>query len=246
MVVAIVLCSGLGVYFLMVRSSKPSTDPLTGSAIALGELAETTKALQTNFNTTATTKSLAQDYIRHMEHIEEVCRRIGSHQREGSGFLKSDDKARIAQADALCEDLAKLAASSRELYVSIEPLLEADTTPRRYELMPPLAKRTRQRHETAIKSGLDRWNRHQPSEDSFPTAILPELKQLQTSVDGSKGLSYLPALRTFQQRLLGERQQYWLAYADLPALQRSLTSQLNGFCQSMDDTVKLLVKECRQ
>lgn len=219
-------------------------NPLQGAAIETERLVQSTHNLEASFGKTSSPPQTARSYLVDLDAMDRSCQRIHYYQQAArQAGVAQDDLSRLNQSDSLCQDLSKLAEASRAEYAPVEPLLTANTHPRRYQTLPPFGGWLRQQHLQDIKTASQQVSRLQPSVD-FPFSVPTEVKQLQANIKISHGLGYLPSLEAFQQRVLAERVQYWTTYASLDQLITSLQNQLNGYCQRPGNA-KPVLPDCR-
>ena len=201
------------------------TNPLNGTQAELHKLSKTAAELGASFSVQDPAKA-TKAYLSYMSNIQSDCGRINSYYDSWKAGNAQHNAELFSQSRDLCADLSKLALFSKNLYTPIKPLMLADTTPHRYQTLWPFAGRMRSSaiNDTAqalppIKSLLT----GRSSDDvDFPSDAVSNLTDLQNSIVQSSGLGYLPALRTFQLRMLGERERYWTQYAGLPSLEQEL------------------------
>lgn len=246
MLMLLVIGCGL-IISLKLRSTDQhlESNPIKGVTLETFDLLELTQQLQASLGSNRNPGQTTKDYLSHLKDIELACERINLYkERSANATLADNETSRINQAHDLCEDLLKLTRTSQTIYTSVRKLLSADPTPRRFQTLPPFKNLLRQQHMAAISKAIADLSKPGAITIDFPFSALPELKQLHASLQNSKGLDYLPALKTFQLRLLGERNQYWSAYADVDALIHSLTVQFNGYCQGLQEE-GVHLKQCR-
>jgi hypothetical protein len=197
------------------------------------QLLSTTLAIEDSFNKMGDSDRIFTEYMLSLRSLEKSCHTISIHNQDaGKALLPSEKQIQMDQSNELCKDLVKLTVGSYRLYSSIGTLLEADPTPLRYKYLPPFHSMVRANHERQANEALKRLNEN--PDDTFPSGAQAELRILLDSIKSSEKLAYLPSLATFQSRILGERQQYWTAYADLPALKNSLQAQVDNYCKTAD------------
>lgn len=214
------------------------SDPAQATASSIHSLIKLTNELEAGFNTSAKPDDVVRDYLRTLRHIRSTCERVAVYSKQSS------KSSRVTQTDALCQDLAKLVSNSETLYQALQPIMITNTPARRYQTLPLFSSLKKRQDTSAVSTALTKLSQPGAIQTDFPTAVLPELKQLQSTMQASKGLDYLPALHTLQLRLLGERQQYWLSYADFDLMQRSLANQLTAYCEDFS-TQRIELATCR-
>ena len=227
---AVVLACGAIIFGLWYSGRHPlKADPVAGTSTEIQQLSRVTAKLQASFSATAPPAKAAGQYLNYTNSMANNCARIAAYygrwQQTGSPRTHPDF---MSQSHDLCLDTAKLVAYSRNIYVPLQPLLTAGTTPHRYQTFALLANRAHSRQLKAAHLALnqlqqnDNQSRKNPNAVDFPSDSLPELKQLIASLQASHGLGYLPALRTFQLQLMGERQLFWVQYAGIDDLVQTL------------------------
>lgn len=218
--------------YQLVQARRLAKDPVLQTAAQLKVL---TVAIQ-DLETTVTgnprpSKQATRHYLSLLQRINRSCQLVATQQLAASQELPETTSDRLKETNELCQDLSNLVKASQLVYQTTAPLMTANAKPRLYETLTPLSHHTRRRHEAAVKQAMATLDKQGTGQIDFPFAVKDELKTLQASIESSRGLGYMPALLTFQQRQLAERQQYWQTYASLPLLKKATVNQLNSYCQ---------------
>ncbi len=216
---------------------------LVGLAIALDGLQETTKDLEASFSAgPKSSGKTVKEYLRYLKRIQKHCDQVTYYSdAKNQAELPDTEANRLKESASLCQDLSKLATASESRYAAVSKLLTASAKPRRYQKFPLFRSNTRKQHESAVSSAQNSIKQVDMGTVDFPFSILSELNSFETALKDSQGLDYMPSLNTFQQRVLGERQQYWMVYADLPALEHLLSIQHGAYCQALGEN---RIKQC--
>jgi hypothetical protein len=224
LVVLATVCLVTVSFALTVR--KPESDPVKGTRSELVHLQKDAAKLHGSFNSQASSAAKAKSYFAYVSNMAASCDKIAAYNKSWQkNHADNTDTALMNQSDALCQDISKLTTFSQATFVPLKPLLLADSTPRRYQTLWPFAGRTRSAHEKAASEALHTLRQNTTSSaDSidFPSEAVSELSQLKTAIENNKGLDYMPALHTFQERMRGERERLWLQYAGLSSLEQIL------------------------
>jgi hypothetical protein len=239
---SIVLLLAAGLFINEQRQDTLHADPAVGVAIEINTLKGTVSKLNDSLSANKAPAEATSEYVDYMNAINGSCSRIKAYKAASSG-KDSAHVSRMDQSVALCEDLSELSAVSGSVFIAVKPLLEASTKPRRYQMMFPFANITKRNHKSAVNQALSEVKKLNFKELDYPFIVQSELQSLKLIIDSSKRLDYLPTLYKFQLQILGERQQFWTAYANIEALERSLTLQLDGYCQSVVSTTS--IPECK-
>jgi hypothetical protein len=239
-IIVLILAAGLSINEQ--RHYTLHKDSAVGAAIETSSLKSTVSKLNDSLSANKAPAEATSEYIDYMNAVNGSCSRINAY-KTAVGGKDSALVSRMDQSVALCEDLSELASASGSVITAVRPLLQASTKPRRYQTLFPFGNITRRNHKKAVSNALTEVNKIDFKEIDYPFTAQSELKILQRAIDGSKGLDYLPALNKFQLQILGERQQFWAAYANIEALERSLTSQLDGYCQNLAPATS--ITECK-
>lgn len=207
-------------------SSRLNSNPAKGTQVELQKLSATTSKLQASFALQGSAKAM-KNYLIYMRGIQTSCTRINTYYGTWKAGANKDSADLFNQSHDLCSDLTKLASFSTALYTPLKPLLTADTTPHRYQTLPPFAGHMRSGHSKLTSQALAALKsffagRGVNNEVDFPSDAVSNLTQLQNAMTHSSGLGYLPALRTFQLQMAGERERFWVQYASLGDLQQTL------------------------
>jgi hypothetical protein len=224
------------------RQDALQKDAAFGAAIETSALKVTVSKLKDSLYINKAPAEIASEYIDYMNAINGSCSRVNAY-KTASASKDSAHISRLDQSVALCEDLSELASASGSVITAVRPLLQASTKPRRYQTLFPFANLTRNNHKSAVSRALSEVKKIDFKDIDYPFTAQSELQNLQRAIDDSKGLDYLPALHKFQLQILGERQQFWTAYVNIEALERSLTLQLDGYCQNLASTTS--IPECK-
>jgi hypothetical protein len=217
-------------------------DAAVGVAIETSTLKSTVTKLKDSLYANKSPSEVTSEYLDYMNTVTTSCGRISAY-KATSGGKDSAHISRMNQTVALCEDLSKLASASGSVITAVRPLLQASAKPRRYQTLFPFANLTRRNHKSAVDYALSEVKKIDFKDIDYPFTAQSELQTLQRAIDGSEGLDYLPPLYKFQLQILGERQQFWTAYANIEDLERSLTLQMDGYCQNLASTTS--VSECK-
>lgn len=243
-VLCMLLLLGVGTWYLVSRSDDAlQKDPTVGMAIEANTLEAAVTKLKDSLYSDAGPAETTSEYLDHLESINTSCARISDYNSASKG-MEPAHISHTNQTVAICRDLTKLSGASSSIFSAVEPLLTASTKPRRFQTLSPVANRTRGNHKSVVNEAQEDIRKINLKEVDYPFAASAELQTLEQAIDDSKGLDYLPALRKFQLQILGERQQYWVTYADIESLQRSLKVQGDGFCQALN--TKQTVSECKK
>ncbi len=236
-IAVILLCLGFGALQLLPsHSSSPSLqdNPLNGTALEIHELHQATSKLHENLLGNSNSSKRFKEYLALLQTITTACGRIQTYQEKArDSTIPADTLVQINNSNTLCSDLSDLASDSLSLFEPLEPLLTTDATPRRYQTLPPWGSRMRMRHIAAAKQALDTLKSGNQLNKDFPSITVQELKVLNEAMDKSKGLSYLPTLNAFQLKTAGDRQHYWLSFADISSLVRTLQNQQDSYCKAV-------------
>lgn len=233
----------LVMWYTTSRTAVIEKDPVVGVAKETSTLMLAVTNLKDSLYRDLSPSKTTHEYLDHLASISTSCERISAYSANSKG-LDQAHISRMNQITAMCDDLTKLSSTSSSILSSIQPLLTASTKPRRFETLSPIANRTRNNHKSEVKRAQESIRKIDFKEVDYPFSAGAELQILEQAIDESKGLDYLPALRKFQLQTLGERQQYWVTYADIESLERSLKVQGDGFCQALNS--KQTVSECKQ
>ena len=223
----------LGLWYYHVH--RPVTNPDIGAAQATHALLANVQQLKVSLNQPVTSTKDVGIYIQYMSNLVQTCQTIQHFNQLAISQNIPSTVARLATSSQTCNDLSKLATNSAVIYVYIKPLLSIDPHLKRYQTIYPIVNITRQRQLNEVSKASNQLN-GLVSHIDFPTTVVEALKQLEVTIKQSQGLTYYPQLLTFQQKLLAERQQYWLDYGDIGGLERSLQMQLSDYCQSLKVT----------
>jgi hypothetical protein len=138
----------------------------------------------------------------------------------------------LSKSNALCSDLMETIEESVATQTAALPILKVNSHLKRYQTLPLLRTTIRNRQEHDVAAGLQQLQRVTGS-TGYPSQALPYLRQLRQAMDTNLGLSYYPALVTFQNNMSAERQRYWNNYGDLGNLINTLHTQLGRYCQNL-------------
>lgn len=220
----------LGLWYHHVH--RPVTNPDIGAAQATRALLTNVHQLKVSLNQPVTSTKDVGIYIQYMSNLIQTCQTVQHYNQLAISQNYNLTVARLATSSQTCNDLSKLATNSAVIYVYIKPLLSIDPHLKRYQTIYPIVNITRQRQLNEVSKASKQLH-GLVSQVDFPTTVVEALKQLEVTIKHSQGLTYYPQLLTFQQKLLAERQQYWLDYADIGGLEQSLQTQLDNYCQSL-------------
>ena len=225
-----------------------NANPDRGATLATADLLATANHLQESFDKPGASDRSGQatrTYLGYLADMQRDCHDLGRYQisAQQAGATEAFIN-HLNDSSKLCTDLSKMASDSNTIYTSVLPLMTANTHLKRYQTIPPLTSLIRQRQTAEVTSSIKQLSAPVQTMD-YPTQSIELLKQLQASIQNSRGLSYYSAVSTFQNQLLVERQRYWTDYADLGALIHTLQIQLNRYCQSLPIQGELL-HACRQ
>jgi hypothetical protein len=219
----------IGTYLLL----RPEPSPYQQIASETNNLLSSVTEIQNSFNKQDSPALATSQYLLNLKAITKSCKNIYEHEKVTQTDTTSlEQKEQIKQTIALCQDLDKIVDESLQTYSALRPLLSSEATPVRFQYYPPFKGLIRSRHEALVKDALEQIKKNEVTESEFPTSAYRELQAVQEGMESSQDLSYLPPLSTFQSRLLGERQQYWTAYADIASLLKSLQNQVDNYCKA--------------
>jgi len=208
-------------------------NPVKGTAVEIQTLLDLTGQLGASPNSNNPGQA-TRDYVDHLRAIEQSCQNIHAYKQiSKTSKLSEADRGHVNQSNDLCNDLTKLTAQSETKYVAILPLMNTDTSLRRYQKIGFIARHIKQKHLDATTNAISTLKKSPTQENDFPSTAITDLEQLKTAIQTSHELNYLLELRKFQADLLAERQRFWGPYADSASLKRSLEAQFTGYCQSL-------------
>jgi hypothetical protein len=167
-----------------------------------------------------------------MQDLNQTCKTMYYYKELATQQQNATALARLTVSTKLCDDLTKLTNDSIIIYTSTLPLLSTDPHAKRYQSFPPIKNATRARQIKQVAASIEQLTKP-VNKMQYPTQVLVFLSDLQTTIKNSKGLAYYPSLLTFQQKLMAERQQYWIDYGDLGGLGNALNNQLQTYCQNL-------------
>lgn len=246
---SIVILATLG-YALLQLNHQHQIDahPDRAATLATADLLATANHLQESFDKPSASDRPGQatrTYLGYLADMQRDCRDLGRYQvsAQQAGTAEATIN-HLNDSTKLCADLSKLASDSSTIYTSVLPLMAANPHLKRYQTIPPFTNLIRQRHTAEVTSSIKRLSGTVRAMD-YPTQSIVLLKQLQASIQSSRGLAYYPAVGTLQNQLLVERQRYWTDYGDLGALIHALQIQINRYCQSLPAKDASL-QACRQ
>lgn len=219
--------------FQQAQTRRLNARPDRGATLATADLLATANTLKKSFDARDQPSKVTSDYLGLMNNLQRDCRDIMSYQAAAQSAKAPEATiTRLHKSALLCDDLSKMATTSSTIYTAASPLLSASPKLKRYQTLPPFSSLLRRRQTKAVDSSIRQLS--QPVKTmEYPTQSVVLLQQLQASMQTSPGLSYYPALQTFQAQLLIERQRYWTDFGDLSGLIRTLGIQLNRYCQSL-------------
>jgi len=234
---------GLLVGFLAWQSSRKS--PLVQLADNTGALLQTTNDLQSSFSADLQQDpaKIAKTYLDYMQQLQATCRSIVNY-KTATPTPPAQVASTLNNTTQLCQDLTELANNSQKFYKSLLPLLQIHTPLKRYQTLPIMRSLTYSSHKNALNSVASRANTLRRVGD-FPSAAPTLLKQLQQAMTTNDNFSYLTTVKSFQTKVLAERQQYWSVYSDLGSLQRVIGAQLTQYCDALDSNARQ-VQTCNQ
>lgn len=221
---AFLVALGTLAWYYIGTSNAYISDPVLGTSLELKGLRADTSKLQASFNETSLPKA-SSIYYSFLDEATRACSRV---QHYHASWHAADSKANAGfmnQSLALCQDMTKLVSYSHDTFTPLKPLLLASTTPRRVQTLPPFAGHIHHNHEQAVATAMKQIGDSAPANSDaidFASDATSNLKQLQLAMRSAQGLSYLPALHTFQMQMMAERQRFWVQYAGIDSLQQSL------------------------
>lgn len=231
--VAALILVGSSVVLLHLRHDV-ANDPYRSTGVEISKLIPLVTDLQAAPDTSNPGRS-TRLYIRNLHMVKQHCQRIQAYNKATTSLqLDTTQQSIINQSRDMCADLVRLADYSLSIYTPTETLLSAHTTPRRYETLQPISKHIREQHLAATENALYELQQVSTNDIDFPSSSRHDLAKLEAAIKDSKGLDYLPSLRQFQMNLLSERQRFWGPYANAAQLNKSLQSQLDAYCQTLD------------
>lgn len=136
-------------------------------------------------------------------------------------------------SNSICTELLQLTKDNHAIYGPIEPVLTISPSSKRYQTLPLIRQLTKSSHLQKIQAAATAYKTNKPSNGDFTSASLATLPALQSAVQQSKQLGYLPQLSQFQLRVTTEWQVYWKSYAGLADLVDLLASQTDGYCTNL-------------
>jgi hypothetical protein len=246
---SIIILATLGYVLIQQAHQHPlDANPDRAATLATSDLLATANHLQESFDKPGASDHSGQTtraYLGYLAEIQGDCRDLG-------GYLTTAQQAGAAEAtinhlndsSKLCADLSTMTSDSHTIYTSVSPLMTANHHLKRYQTIPLFANQIRQRQTAEVALSIKQLSGLVQAID-YPTQSVVLLKQLQTSIHSSRGLSYYSAVGTLQNQLLVERQRYWTDYGDLGALIHTLQIQLDRYCQSLPAQGASL-QACRQ
>ena len=250
LLIGLVVLAASAVVLHFASRSHP-TSPDQAALQATSQLATTLDKLSQSFNEPQTDPGRnAKQYIGYMDSITAECHDISQANKDGQTRLQTNAQAssnaavqlatleRLNASNKLCSDLSKIAGNSMIIYKSLLPLLTISPTLKLYQTLPLIKSNLRDHQLATVAEASDQLNK-QTASITFPTAAPALLKQLLFDMHKSRGLSYLPGLRSVQYQLVAERHAYWTDYIGLALLQQSLQKQLTGYCQTAAQSARL-------
>lgn len=225
-----------------------NTNPDRAATLATAGLLATANQLQESFDRPGASDHpghTTRTYLGYLSDMQRDCRDISRYltvaQQDGAAEATINH---LNDSSNLCADLSKMVSSSSTIYTSVLPLMAANPQLKRYQTIPPFSNLIRHSQTSEVNSSIKQLSGTAQAM-GYPTQSIVLLKQFQSSIQSSPGLSYYPAVGTFQSQLLVERQRYWTDYGDLGALIHTLQIQLDRYCQSLPAKDASL-QPCRQ